>query len=503
MAVAFRDKSGVGATSLTAPATRQAGDVLVVMRSDTNQGTAENYAAPTGWTLAAAASVNFAALRAYTRTADGTSADDFTTTATTDSAMVMLAYSGALLPAITANNTGTDSTAEALSVTLNNAGGMAVFAWCSTYAGEAMTAPTGTTSRVLMGNRTTRVADEPRSAAGATDVRTVNISAAGTWSALTVGLSQPNPPDAPLLLAPVGGVTIDRNIIQRFDWDFSDPDLGDSQSKYDVQYRAVGAATWTVVTGTTPNTFHDFAAGTFAAGDWEWQVRTYDSYGIVGPYSASGFFTAANAPAGPTITDPISGQTIAATPYTVVWSYPTQEAYQLRTVADLAGVADTVTVYTDTGIVESPTARSRSVSFPVNNRNEHVQVRVRDAGLWSPYTSVRVLVSYTPPAVPTATVLASNSSAAVSVAISNPTPAAGEPSVAYNDVLRRQTAVGGDGIRIATNKSTNSTHIDFTPASGVDYEYAVRAVADNGTASISAWLAGTSTPDNITDYAGY
>jgi hypothetical protein len=319
----------------------------------------------------------------------------------------------------------------------------------------------------------------------------------------SMGLRYNTGPNAPLLLSPVGGVTIDRSITQRFDWDFSDPDAGDSQSKYDLQYRAVGATAWTAVTGTTPNTFHDFAAGTFAAGDYEWQVRTYDSYGLVGPYSASGFFTAATPPTGPTITDPISGQTIGQTPYTVVWSYPTQEAYQLRTVADNAGAADPTIVYTDTGIVESTSVRSRAVAFPVNNRYEHVQVRVRDAGLWSPYTSVRVLVSYTPPAVPTATVQASNSGAAISVSITNPTPAAGEPSVAYNDVLRRQTAVGGDGIRIAANKAANGTHIDFTPASGVDYEYAVRAFADNGTASTSPWLGGTSTTDDITAYAGY
>jgi hypothetical protein len=341
---------------------------------------------------------------------------------------------------------------------------------------------------------------------GATGTRDVAYggSTSDVFNGWAVLLSEVNTaPNAPLLVSPVGGVTIDRGVLQRFDWDFSDPDGGDSQSKYDLQYRAVGATTWTALTGTTPNTFHDFAAGTFAAGDYEWQVRTYDAAGLVGPYSASGFFTAATPPAGPTITDPVNGQTVGQTPYTVVWSYPTQEAYQLRTVADNAGVADPTIVYTDTGIVESTTVRSRSVGFPVNNRNEHVQVRVRDAGLWSPYTSVRVLVSYTPPAVPTAVVLASNSAGAISVSITNPTPAAGEPSVAYNDVLRRQTAVGGDGIRIAANKAANGTHIDFTPASGVDYEYAVRAVADNGTASTSAWLAGTSTPDNITDYAGY
>jgi N-acetylneuraminic acid mutarotase len=318
------------------------------------------------------------------------------------------------------------------------------------------------------------------------------------------------PPNAPILTAPADGTTIDRNITQRFDWDFSDPDAGDSQSKYDLRYRVVGAATWTVVTGTTPNTFHDFAAGTFAAGDYEWQVRTYDAQGEVGPYSASSFFTAADAPPQPTITEPVSGATIPQE-QPVGWSAPDQDAYQLRRVADNAGAPDATTVYYDTGEVVSTTARSRTVTFETNDRYEHIQVRIKHGGLWSSWASIRVLVSYTPPPVPSLTITTSDAEAAVSVAITNPTPAAGEPPVTHNRLFVRASAANPDGdkyrpypdgTRIEAQKPPNSTAIDHLPAGGVDYEYRAEAVGDNGTTSDSGWVGASAAAETVVFYGG-
>jgi hypothetical protein len=224
-------------------------------------------------------------------------------------------------------------------------------------------------------------------------------------------------PNAPTGLSP-DGVTIDRTVTQRFSWTFSDPDPDDSESKHDLRYRASGTATWTVVSGTTPNQFHDFPGGTFAAGDYEWQVRTYDAQGAVGPYSASAFFTAADPPAGPTITDPVNGGTIASETYPVQWSTPEQASYQARRVEDDgAGNPDPTTVYAATGEVPSATARAHTLTFETNNRDEHVQVRIKANGLWSTWSSVRVTVSYTPPAAPTVNVTADSPEGAIGVAV--------------------------------------------------------------------------------------
>jgi hypothetical protein len=318
-----------------------------------------------------------------------------------------------------------------------------------------------------------------------------------TYDGISVNLA----PNAPLLLSPVGAVTIDRSVTQRFDWDFSDPDAGDSQSAFELQHRPEGAATWNLVTGTTPNTFHDFAAGTFAAGNHEWRLRTADAQGVFGPYSASGFFTAADSPGGPTITDPVSGATISSSTYTLAWSTSSQDAYQVRTVADAAGSPDATIVYQDSGVVESSSTRSHGLSFPVNNRNEHLQVRVRVAGLFSPWASVRVLVSYTPPPVPTIALLTASSTGQIIATVTNPTPATGEPPVISNDVWRRQALVGADGIRIARGVVPNGTHIDATPASGVDYEYLAVAHGDNATSRAGAWT-GAAVPQSTTDTYG-
>lgn len=324
------------------------------------------------------------------------------------------------------------------------------------------------------------------------------------WAAAVAIAPFPNAaPNAPSLTAPADGATIDRNSTQRFDWDFSDPDAGDSQSKYDLRYRVVGTSTWTDVTGSTPDTFHDFAAGTFAAGNYEWQVRTYDAQGVVGPYSGSAFFTAADPTGVPTIADPTSGSTVSADPAMVSWSTAGgQDAYQLRRVADNAGSPDTTTVYYDTGQVNSTTAWSASVPFETNNRYEHIQVRVLLDGLWSSWASIRVLVSYTPPAAPVVTLSVDNGTGSLWVDITNPTPGSGEPTAAYNAV----EVDDGDGWeRKATMLQPNYGWRYWTPVSGRDYSGNVRVVTygDNGTTTTTTVPAGTAPVEGFYYGGGY
>lgn len=299
------------------------------------------------------------------------------------------------------------------------------------------------------------------------------------------GLTLNEAPLAPVVVAPTDGATLDRNVGQRFDWDFSDPDAGDTQSKFDLDYRLVGAGAWTTVTTVTPNTYHDFGVNFFAAGDYEWRVRTYDALGVVGPYSATRLFTAAITPDAPTITAPTNGGTIATESFDVQWSTPDQTDYQIRRVADLAGAPDTGTVYSDTGAIASTSDRSRSVAFPVNNRWEHVQVRIKYGGLWSPWASVRVNVSYTVPPIPTLVITPQPESGRMEVVITNPAPGGGEPAFLSND-LERSADGGGTWERIATNLLEDATYLDYTASAGVVYKYRARVYGDNGTSVYSA-----------------
>lgn len=311
------------------------------------------------------------------------------------------------------------------------------------------------------------------------------------WNAATVptvvadvwAYKQNDPPTAPTPRTLTGGVTVSTESTNRASWTFNDPNAGDSQSKFNFYYRPTGTTTWTTVTKATPNPWYDIPAGTLDPVEYEWQVEVYDAAGEISPRTTSAVFTADDPPDGPPITYPINGQTVEQLE-TVVWSSPAQDAYQIRRVADDGGDPNTSTVYWDSGEVAEPLARSRSVSFPVNDRFEHVQARVKKDGLWSAWVDVQVDVSYTPPPTPTFTVYPDSATGSLLVQITNPAPGSGDPAAAYNDVL----VDDGDGWeRKVTAYPTNTGWRYWTPKSGRDYTAAIRvvAVAANGTTSSS------------------
>jgi hypothetical protein len=482
MAVSFRSITQVGSASSTTtltinkPSGVVSGDVLVAIVTLTSGRTVT---APSGWTKRGESPGQ---VFIYTKTAGSSEPSSYTWTASSSVTWgggAIAAYQGGVYDtSASAEDTTADSTLSVPAVASTKTGRLVHVAGWGTGSVNDLAAPSGETERTN-DYRTSFIADRAITATGtqaATGFSGVHdLPAHGA----SIVIANPNvAPNAPIITAPADGATIDRNITQRFDWDFSDPDAGDSQSKYDLRYRVSGTSTWTTITGTTPNTYHDFAAGTFTAGDYEWQVRTYDAQGVVGPYSGSSFFTAGDAPPEPTITAPVSGGTVSETEL-VEWSTPDQDSYQLRRVADNAGTADTSTVYYDTGEVVSATARSRSVTFETNNRYEHIQVRIKDGGLWSSWASIRVQVSYTPPPAPVVSLLADDDAGALIVTITNPEPGVDEPAVNYNDVYVND---GAGEQRLATLVPPNSSWTFWLPKAGREYDGNVRvvSVADNG-----------------------
>lgn len=295
-------------------------------------------------------------------------------------------------------------------------------------------------------------------------------------------------PNAPALVSPIGGATIAVGPSQAFSWTFSDDDPLDTQSAYDLRYRVVGAADWTTAPSATVSGAaaqqRAFAANTFVdATDYEWQVRTADALGVYGPYSSSALFTGQAAPGAPAIDDPANGGTVASATYDVDWTIANQAAYQLRTVADVAGAPDTATVYTDTGTVTTAVARTANVAFAVNNRFEHIQLRIYYGALWSVWASIRVAVAYTAPATPTVVVTGSDAGGYISVAPTHLAPTGDQPVVAWIDIWRSEN--GATAIRIAKEQPPTATFIDWQVASGVAYSYIVRAGGSTGTTADS------------------
>ena len=291
-------------------------------------------------------------------------------------------------------------------------------------------------------------------------------------------------PNMPTIVAPTTGLSLDYTVAQVFSWLFSDNDATDSQSAFDLQYRIIGSSTWTLVNSTTPNSYWNAPANTFAAGNYEWQVRTYDSIGLVGPWTASSFFTAATTPTGLSITSPANNAVVASTA-TVTWSAPSQTAYELRRVADNAGLPNTGTIYFDTGNITS-TAQSLVVAFPVTNRFEHIQVRVMVSGLWSAWVDVRVNVNYTQPSPGNVSVVGNSLNGSLAITTSPATVGYGEPTPVSVDIYVRQLGDPTNGIRIAAAQPPNGTFNWFGPASGVTYAVRTLTYGSNGATRWSA-----------------
>lgn len=304
----------------------------------------------------------------------------------------------------------------------------------------------------------------------------------------TVILFWEEAPNAPMLNSPVSGTYIADDQINTFSWTFSDPDIpfGDTQGGASMRYR-VGAGAWTTITVSTSTAqTHDFAAAFWTSlfgSTVEWQVQTTDVEGLTGPWSASSFFIVSATPASPVVTSPAGGANVNAI-QNIVWTDGNQRSYQIRRVADLAGAPDLTNIYFDSGEVVDNVTRSVPVSYPVNTRFEHVQIRVRDLTtlLWSAWVDTRVFVTYQVPKVPTIICTGASVDASVTIAITNPTPTGGFPNILYNDVYAILN--DGTGIRIATGVPNNGTFKYFMAVDNMTY-YVV-AFGDNGTSVNSA-----------------
>jgi microcystin-dependent protein len=112
------------------------------------------------------------------------------------------------------------------------------------------------------------------------------------------------PPDAPTNLSPAGNTVINPNFTKVFTWQHHSTDTS-PQSGYQIQWRVVGAGSWTVrakVLSATPSA--TLAAATFPDNsDLEWQVRTWGAASTGGsdgtgasPFSASALFKSVGDP---------------------------------------------------------------------------------------------------------------------------------------------------------------------------------------------------------------
>jgi hypothetical protein len=313
------------------------------------------------------------------------------------------------------------------------------------------------------------------------------------------------PPNAPILDTKSNFDATDNAV---FSWTYSDPDPSDSQSAYQLEIIDVATGTTVYDTGKVASTTssHTLPAETLTNNkQYQWRVKTWDNIDTEGAWSDyATFYTSAKPSV--TITNLTEGQTIITSSLTVQWSMSDpesegQSAYQIK----LTDMSDTV-LY-DTGKVIDSVSRSRTLGYELENHTDYkVKISVWDGrDVKSEEQVISIHVSFTPPAEPNVTTTSNSQNASITINIEHPTPVDPQPTVIYSDVFRRKQGES-NWMRIATGVQNSFT--DYTPASGIVYEYKVRAWGDNETYTDSVvvsesveftgvWLHDTTDPSTL------
>jgi hypothetical protein len=298
-----------------------------------------------------------------------------------------------------------------------------------------------------------------------------------------------NPPFEPTLTQKEN---FDARYDARLEWVFEDGDVQDNPSAYQLQLIRDSDGSLLIDTGkvgpTPPNQFiadefYHLPANTLTNNEnYSWRVKTWDIYDAEGPYSGYGTFYTNQKPTSD-ITFPTTGYVNETSTVSVEWVMndplnEEQSAYQVV-------LKNNGNVVFDSGKLNSINTRRYNIPYSLENyQNYTIEVRVWDEyGIASDYDTVGFAVDYVRPTVPEVNMSSNPTDASIILQVTNYDPTNGEPPVSYNDIYRREE--GGTFKRIATNLFPNVTYTDYTPASGKQYEYYVRAWGDNQTFSDS------------------
>lgn len=277
-------------------------------------------------------------------------------------------------------------------------------------------------------------------------------------------------PTAPTSLIPSSTI-VDRTKTNRFSWSHNDS-ANDNQSKADLRWRVVGSSTWNNITSNGLDQEYFFALNTLPNGQIEWQVRTYDSGGLISPWSNIAVFTSGEPTNSPVITSPIS--TVSISRPVIQWVSSSQASYQIVVENSLN------VVIWDSGEITSIVKSSTVGADLINGETYKVKLRVKEAsGLFSSFVEKTFVVSYTPPARPSLQVYSNKSH--VRLVISHPMPKGSQPTVNGVDIYKK---IKDEWIRIANN--VGDTFSDYAVASKEKAYYKILAKGSNGTFSESA-----------------
>ena len=289
------------------------------------------------------------------------------------------------------------------------------------------------------------------------------------YSAVSETIQLPTAPNVPTGLT---GGTFDGTEEITLGWTHNPVDSTE-QTYYEMQYRLVGAGSWST-TGAIESgvSSHTFAAATLSNGeDYEWQVKTKGQYVDYSGYSATQTIKTSARPTAALVEPPSEGTTITEPSITVEWAY-----------YDAEGTAQTkyrVVLYDEVGTLVLKThngtgsASTRLVEYVLEDGvNYQVGVTVWDSdGMESAETIFGIVVEYAEPMAPTVAVEYDIETGSANIEVTNPEPTGGEPAVIYNDVYR---VINGVAELLVGGVDPNGTCTDYIPlTNGTNGYYAV------------------------------
>ena len=316
-----------------------------------------------------------------------------------------------------------------------------------------------------------------------------------------------SPPYAPVIQVPPA-VDLTRDLI--INVPLNDPDIGDSALESFVQVRNPSLSTvWQTFRRSGPSTAVTVPADTLVAGRPEIRAASRDAQGLpVGDenlvWSASQFTQAGVPPNGLSFVDPAQGQDIGNSSHLFRFSVGTATVTSIewRLLGSTGNKPDPAKVIDPGGVITDPGVRTFLGSGMPNASTVHAQFRGYDGALAGDWITGTFQVAYTRPTTPAFVLTFATRPAAINLRVVNPVPTGGEPRVVENR-LRVRIAGRPSSAKLMARVGPGGIWTWRQFASGIDYEFQVEAVAENGTVSLSDWTSAglAEEPNNEGAYA--
>ena len=264
------------------------------------------------------------------------------------------------------------------------------------------------------------------------------------------------------------GINIKSSNAQIFTWEMQE-EIATGQYSYEIRYKEAEDADWTTVTAVSGDQYHTFAANTFPAGDYVWELKVTNNDGLSTGYAGS-TFTAIGATDAPVIT----GVTNSSIP-TITWTVTSQDTFEVEIYKGQE------CVYMS-GVQVGHDVRSFTPNIILADGNYIIKMRaMNDYGFFTPWLDYSFVLAPEHPDPLDCYVFANETSGVTiarsleldAVTPSIPVEFVGVPTAYY--VIRRR--VGETDWKILGKLDINDESVkyeDNTVISGETYEYAIR-----------------------------